>query len=92
AEGNPNYLLAAPLDGENEDENIADANNAISEMKVEEVMKRTVLSTTPDAEIVETMRDMMKLGVNRVPVLEQGVLVGILSRADIIFHIYKKKV
>jgi CBS domain-containing protein len=92
AEGNPNYLLAAPLDGENEDENIADANNAISEMTVESIMKRTVLSTTPDGEIVEVMRDMMKLGVNRVPVLEQGVLVGILSRADIIFHIYKKKV
>jgi predicted transcriptional regulator len=92
AEGNPNYLLAIPMDGENVDTEIADANKAISEMKVEDIMKRSVLSTTPDAEIVETLRDMMKMGVNRVPVMEQGVLVGVISRADIIFYIYKKKV
>ncbi|MDR0523793.1 MAG: CBS domain-containing protein [Candidatus Methanoplasma sp.] len=91
AEGSPNYLLASTLDGENLDAEIADANRAISEMKVEDVMKRSVLVTTPDAEIVETLREMMKMGVNRVPVLEQGVLVGVITRADIIFHIYKRK-
>ena len=35
---------------------------------------------------------MMKLGVGRLPVLEQGVLVGTISRSDIIFYIYKKKI
>ena len=38
------------------------------------------------------LRMMMKMDVNRLPVLEQGILVGTVSRSDVIFAIYKKKV
>ena len=55
-------------------------------------MVRSTLYTTPDAEIVEALRMMMKMDVNRLPVLEQGILVGTVSRSDVIFAIYKKKV
>jgi predicted transcriptional regulator len=89
---NPRYLLAVPMDGEAGDSKIDEANKAISEMKVEAVMKRSVLTTTPDAEIVEALKSMMAIDVNRLPVLEQGVLVGTISRSDIIFYIYKRKV
>ena len=61
-------------------------------MKVEDIMVRSTLYTTPDAEIVEALRMMMKMDVNRLPVLEQGILVGTVSRSDVIFAIYKKKV
>lgn len=91
-EMNPNSLLSIPMDGESSDPGIAEANRAISEMKVEDIMVRSVLSTSPDEKIVQALKKMMQLNVNRVPVLEQGVLVGILSRSDIIFYIYKKKV
>lgn len=91
-EMNPNSLLSIPMDGESSDPGIAEANKAISEMKVEDIMVRSVLSTSPDEKIVQALKKMMQLNVNRVPVLEQGVLVGILSRSDIIFYIYKKKV
>ena len=60
-------------------------------MKVEDLMIHSTLFTTPDAEIIEVLRVMMKLDVGRLPVLEQGVLVGTSSRSDIIFYIYKKK-
>jgi Predicted transcriptional regulator, contains C-terminal CBS domains len=85
-------LLSSPMDGNTSDELVASANLAISEMKVEDIMTRSVLTTTPDSEIVEALKCMMKLNVNRLPVLEQGVLVGTISRSDIIFYIYKRKV
>ena len=67
-------------------------NKEFSGMKVEDIMVRSTLYTTPDAEIVEALRMMMKMDVNRLPVLEQGILVGTVSRSDVIFAIYKKKV
>jgi CBS domain-containing protein len=85
-------LLSLPMDGVTADKALAEANKAISEMKVEDIMNRSVLTTTPDEKIVEALKKMMHLDVNRLPVLEKGVLVGILSRSDIIFFIYKKKV
>jgi len=85
-------LLAIPMDGEIADEKVAQANKAISDMTVETIMTRSILTTTPDAEIVEALKVMMRLNVNRIPVLEQGILVGTISRSDIIFYIYKKKV
>jgi CBS domain-containing protein len=85
-------LLSLPMDGDVADPALAEANNAISEMKVEDIMTRSVLSTSPDEEIVGALEKMLKLNVNRLPVLEKGVLVGILSRSDIIFYIYKKKI
>ena len=55
-------------------------------------MKRSVLTTTPDAEIIEALRAMMTMDVNRLPVLEKGVLVGSISRSDVIFYIYRRKI
>ncbi|MCL2031733.1 MAG: CBS domain-containing protein [Methanomassiliicoccaceae archaeon] len=88
----PHSLLSLPMDGVTADPALAEANRAISEMKVEELMTRTVLTTSPDEKIVEALKKMMQLNVNRLPVLEKGVLVGAISRSDIIFYIYKKKV
>jgi len=91
-DNNYHPLLSTPMDGEITDELVAKANESISEMKVEDIMTRSVLTTTPDGEIIEALKCMMKLNVNKLPVLEQGVLVGTISRSDIIFYIYKKKV
>jgi len=85
-------LLSLPMDGETHDNALAEANKAISETVVEDIMTRTVLTTSPDEKIVEALKKMMRLNVNRLPVLEQGVMVGAISRSDIIFYIYKKKV
>lgn len=86
------FLLAVPMDGETEDPKVNEVNKAISETKVEEVMKRSVLTITPDAEIIEALKAMMAMDVNRLPVLEKGILVGTISRSDVIFYIYKRKV
>ena len=64
----------------------------ISNIPMSSLMVRSVMTTSPDAPIIEALRTMLTLGINRIPVLEKGVLVGIISRGDIIFALYKKKV
>ena len=66
--------------------------SAFSNTKVSEIMTKDVITTTPDAEVVDVLALMLEKDVNRVPVLEKGVLVGIVSRGDIVFSIYKRKI
>jgi len=49
-----------------------------------EVMTETVVTIGPDAEIEELATLMVERRVNPVPVVENGALVGIVSRADLI--------
>jgi len=86
-------LLEYSMDTENEpDEDLRQAYEEISNIEMSSLMVRSVMSTTPDAPIIEVLRTMLNMGINRIPVLEKGVLVGIISRGDIIFALYKKKV
>ena len=91
-EDDAGHLLNTPLDTSASSQDVYIANKEISDKKVEDIMVKSTLVTTPDAEIIEALKAMMKLGVGRLPVLEQGVLVGTISRSDIIFYIYKKKI
>jgi len=85
-------LLEYSMDENSEpDEKIKDVIEEISNTEMSTIMVRSVMITSPDASIMEVMRTMMTLGINRIPVLEKGVLVGIISRGDIIFHLYKRK-
>jgi len=54
------------------------------DVKVEEVMSTELITTTPDEDIVETVELMLKNHILRLPVLEDGKLVGILTRSDLI--------
>jgi signal-transduction protein with cAMP-binding, CBS, and nucleotidyltransferase domain len=51
---------------------------------VAEVMSHAVLSVSPDLEIMDAARYMQEHGVKRVLVTEEGRMVGILSRFDIV--------
>lgn len=91
-EGSDEHMLLAPLDGKFDNPAMAGIMKEISETKVEDIMSKTVLTTTPDSTIMDLLIKMIDMDVNRVPVLEKGVLVGIVTRGDIIFSIYKKKI
>jgi len=52
--------------------------------KVEMLMSSNVVSIAPSAELAEAARLMQKHGVKRLPVVEDGRLVGILARADLL--------
>lgn len=86
------HLLAFPMDAKIGDPQLKAAAEKFSEMKVADLMIKDVITTTPDAEIVDVLRIMIEKDVNRIPVLEKGVLVGIVTRGDIIFSIYKRKI
>jgi CBS domain-containing protein len=41
---------------------------------------------------MEVLKSMIEMDVNRVPVVEKGVVLGVISRADIVFALYERKV
>lgn len=51
---------------------------------VRDIMKKKVYSTLPDSTLEDASDMMVKHRVNRLPVIENGKLVGILVRSDII--------
>ena len=85
-------LLVHSMDSVDSNARLKELTDEISNKPVSEVMTRTVLTTTPDETIINVLRSMMDLQVNRLPVLEKGVVVGVISRDDIIFSLYKRKV
>lgn len=51
---------------------------------VEDFMSRDVVSVGPDDGLVKVAQRFLQLPYHRYPVLEDGVLVGIISRRDVI--------
>jgi CBS domain-containing protein len=51
---------------------------------VGEIMTRGVISVTPDTELEEVSHLLVHERIKRLPVLDQGKLVGIISRADLV--------
>jgi len=52
--------------------------------RAQDVMSREVISIGKDVDVAEIARILEMRGIKRVPVLENGRLVGIVSRADIL--------
>lgn len=84
-----NYSMDSPTET---DDILKKVSEEISNIEVSAIMTRTVLTTTPDTTIMEVLKAMIEMKVNRVPVVEKGVVIGIISRGDIIFALYKRKV
>ena len=60
---------------------------AIEDVKlkpVRDIMKKTVQSISPQASLEEGSKRMVKYKVNRLPVIDNGKLVGIVARSDLI--------
>ncbi|MCZ7400592.1 MAG: CBS domain-containing protein [Candidatus Methanoperedens sp.] len=51
---------------------------------VKEIMTKTVHAISPDEDLEDASTMMVKYDVNRLPVIENGKLVGIVARSDII--------
>ena len=87
----PAILLAVPLDEDIEDEDLRRAYREISETKVGEIMTREVYSVSPDDKLIDALELMLDKGVRRLPVVEKGRVVGIISRKDMVWAIYQDK-
>ncbi len=58
---------------------------------VRDIMKKKIYSISPDSTLEEASGKMVRYRVNRLPVIENGKLVGIIVRSDIIRGLSKEK-
>jgi CBS domain-containing protein len=84
-------ILKHSLDSGEGGDRIVKAVDEISDMEISTIMTYSTLTTSADAPILDVLRAMITMDVNRVPVIEKGVLIGIISRGDITFALYKRK-
>lgn len=85
-------MLSSIFESDNDDPSISAALAEFSNTRVSDIMTRTVLSTSPDSRLLDLLKAMIKMDISRVPVLEKGVLIGVATRTDIMFALYKKKI
>lgn len=55
----------------------------LSQITVGDLMSRDVVSVSPSAKLTEAVQLMKEFGIRHLPVVENGRLVGIVSRGDI---------
>lgn len=67
-----------------DDKEAVEAFNEIASSKVSELMMKNVVTIESGSELGHVVQLMMEKNVNRIPVMDRGKLVGIVSRADII--------
>ena len=76
-------LILAAIKSEHYDR-LKDSLKDVLEMKVRDFMSKIVISINADEDIYKAARLMNKNDVDRLPVLEEKKLVGIIARGDII--------
>lgn len=60
-------------------------------LKALDLMKKKVITTSPDTHIMEACSLMILNRVRRLPVIDKGKLVGIVSQGDVFRAIFKKE-
>jgi len=63
---------------------IIEAYNEIGQKPVREVMSTHVVTVPSDIPLNEAIVQMVQKGINRLPVVDKNVLVGIITRGDVI--------
>jgi CBS domain-containing protein len=70
---------------------IIGAYEEIGKRPVKEVMSRLVETVGPDTELNEAIVKMVQRSIHRLPVVEKSVLVGIVTRGDVIRGLAKEE-
>lgn len=66
---------------------IEETRTALSSIRlrpVKDIMKKTVHTVSPEDDIETALKIMVRNNVNRLPVVENGLLAGIVARSDIL--------
>ena len=53
-------------------------------LKAKDIMAKELITVSPDMEILEAGRILLEKGINGIPVVDQGKLVGIICQSDLI--------
>ncbi len=62
---------------------IISGNKKASEVKISAIMKKPLITVGPDDDILVAVRKMKKNNVHRLPVVNEGKIVGVISLTDI---------
>ncbi len=81
SESNDTFLLSAADDQTNP---MHIFNECLRSVRVKEVMSQDPVVISPDATLDVAARIMNERGINRLPVVEHGRMVGILTRHDVL--------
>ena len=84
-------LLEIPLKDILQLRRIQDSFKDVGEKQVRDIMSRNVITISPYHDIEDAAALMVRNKVNRLPVLKDGKLVGIISRDDIIHSLGGKR-
>jgi CBS domain-containing protein len=60
--------------------------DGVRNLKISEVMKTNLYTTTPDADLDDLMESMVKRGFRHVPVVDGGPAIGMVTSQDILIH------
>ena len=80
----PLEVIEIPLRNLARFEEIKKAIEGVKIKPVRDIMKKTIRSISPDESLEEGSNIMVKYKVNRLPVIDNGKLVGIVARSDIL--------
>lgn len=61
-----------------------------SDTKVEEVMVTDIVSFSPDTQLADLVQTFSKRHLRRVPIIDKGKVVGIVSRRDILREMLRR--
>jgi acetoin utilization protein AcuB len=59
-------------------------NYLLDKLSVGEVMTRFVITVTPDTPVLEAVRRLVGQKISALPVVENGQLIGIITRSDVL--------
>lgn len=85
----PEIMFGISFVEEVTEKEIAKAFEEIGNVKVKDLMRRKVLVADPNDPVERIVRLMVKNKINRIPVVRDGELVGIVTRGDVIGGIYQ---
>jgi CBS domain-containing protein len=80
----PLEILEVPIRGILRMDRLQRGAENVAKTTVMEVMSKNIMSVSPDDSVEGAARTMTKHRINRLPVMENGRLVGIVTRGDII--------
>jgi len=85
----PEIMFGIAFEEVKKERELPKAFGEIGEMKVKELMERDVVFATVEDTVERVVRLMVKNKINRVPIVKDGKLVGIVTRGDVIGGLYK---
>ncbi|UCD93064.1 MAG: CBS domain-containing protein [Methanobacteriota archaeon] len=87
----PEIMFGISFQEERKEKEIGQAFDEIGSMKVKDLMRMDVVAATTNDTVEKVVRLMVRKKVNRIPIVQDGKLVGIVTRGDVIGGLYQNE-